>query len=91
MTKPELVKTVAQKAGMTQKNAEKAIDAFIQAITEATQKGEEVKLPGFGSFVIAERAERQGRNPQTGEAISIPARKVVAFRAGKSLKEVVNK
>lgn len=90
MTKPELVKSVAQKAGIKQKEAESAVDAFIVAIVEAAKKGDEVKISGFGSFVVVERAPRQGKNPQTGEPIEIPARKAVVFRAGKGLKSVVN-
>ncbi|MBC7324244.1 MAG: HU family DNA-binding protein [Moorella sp. (in: Bacteria)] len=75
---------------MTWKSAEAAVDAFVQVVTKAAKRGDEVKIPGFGSFVITERAERQGKNPQTGQLITIPARKVVAFRAGKSLKEAVS-
>lgn len=90
MTKAELIKAVAEKAGMTQKDAGAAVDAFVQVVIEAAKRGDEVKIPGFGSFVIAERAERQGKNPQTGEPITIPARKVVAFRAGSGLKTAVN-
>lgn len=90
MTKPELVKSVAQKAGIKQKEAESAVDAFVEAITGAVKEGDEVKIPGFGSFVVVERAPRQGKNPQTGEPIEIPARKAVVFRAGKGLKSAVN-
>jgi len=90
LTKPELVKSVAQKAGIKQKEAESAVDAFVEAITGAVKEGDEVKIPGFGSFVVVERAPRQGKNPQTGEPIEIPARKAVVFRAGKGLKSAVN-
>ncbi|MCL6560419.1 MAG: HU family DNA-binding protein [Firmicutes bacterium] len=90
MTKAELVKSVAQKASLKQKEAESALDAFVQAVVEAVKNGSEVKIPGFGSFTVVERAARQGKNPQTGEPIAIPARKTVVFRAGKSLKSVVN-
>ena len=90
MTKPELVKSVAQKSGLKQKEAESAVDAFVEAIIQAAKEGDEVKIPGFGSFAVVERAARQGKNPQTGEPIAIPARKAVVFRAGKGLKSVVN-
>jgi DNA-binding protein HU-beta len=91
LTKAELVKAAAQKAGLKQKDVEKAVDALIEAVVGAAKNGEEVKLPGFGSFVIVERAARQGKNPRTGEPVSIPARKVIAFRAGKLLKEAVGR
>jgi DNA-binding protein HU-beta len=91
LTKAELVKAAAQKAGLKQKDVEKAVDVLIEAVVGAAKNGEEVKLPGFGSFVIVERAARQGKNPRTGEPVSIPARKVVAFRAGKLLKEAVGR
>ncbi|AEG15185.1 histone family protein DNA-binding protein [Desulfofundulus kuznetsovii DSM 6115] len=90
MTKADLIKAVAEKADLTQKAAARAVDAFIEAVQEAVGKGEDVRIPGFGAFVVKERAERQGRDLRTGEVITIPARKVVAFRAGKELREAVN-
>lgn len=89
MTKVELVKAVAERADITQKVAARAVDAFIFAVQEAVSRGEEVKIPGFGAFIVKARGERQGRDIRTGEAITIPARKVVAFRAGKELREAV--
>lgn len=89
MTKAELVAAMALKAGMTKKAAEKALNAMTDAIEEALQKGERVALVGFGTFAVARRAERQGRNPRSGTAIKIPARKVPIFRPGKELKEAI--
>ncbi len=90
MTKADLIKAVAEKAVMKQKDAARAVDALLEAVQEAVARGEEVRIPGFGAFVVKERAERQGRDVRTGETITIPPRKVVAFRAGKELKEAVN-
>lgn len=89
MTKHEFVKAIAQKMESTQKNAEKALDAIIDVIVDTLAKGEEIKLVGFGSFEIKERAERLGRNPQTGEEVKIPAKKVPVFKFGKQIKDVV--
>ncbi len=89
MTKAELVSYIAKEAGITKANAEKALDAFIKAVMEALSKGEKVTLVGFGTFYVAERAERRGRNPQTKEEIIIPACKVPKFKPGKLLKEKV--
>lgn len=89
MTKAELVKAVAEKSNLTQKAAARSVDAFIEAVQEAVSKGEEVRIAGFGAFVVRQRGERQGRDVKTGQVITIPARKVVAFRAGKELKEAV--
>ena len=89
MTKAELVTYIAKEAGITKANAEKALDAFIKAVMEALSKGEKVTLVGFGTFYVAERAERRGRNPQTKEEIIIPACKVPKFKPGKLLKEKV--
>jgi DNA-binding protein HU-beta len=91
LTKPELIKAVAQKANLKQKDAEKAVDAFVEAVLGAAKNGEEVRIPGFGAFMVVQRAPRQAKNPQTGESIAIPAKKAIVFRAGKNLKEVVNK
>jgi DNA-binding protein HU-beta len=89
MTKTGLIKVVADKADLTQKAAARAVDALIEAVQEAVSRGEDVRLPGFGAFVVKVRNERKGRDVRTGEAITIPARKVVVFRAGKELKEAV--
>lgn len=89
MTKHELVKAVAEKSDLTQKAAARAVDAFVEAVQEAVSRGEEVRIPGFGAFVVKTRAERQGRDIRTGKVVTIPAKKVVAFRAGKELKEAV--
>lgn len=91
MTKTELISVVANKAGLPKAAAEKAINATIDAITEALKKGDKVTLVGFGTFDVARRAARQGVNPRTREAIKIKASKAPRFRAGKSLKDIVNK
>ena len=90
MTKAELVTMVAEKADLTKKDAEKAISAVVDSISETLAKGEKIQLVGFGTFEVAERAARTGKNPQTGEAIKIPASKAPKFKAGKALKDVVN-
>jgi DNA-binding protein HU-beta len=89
LNKQELVASVAEKAQLTKKDAEKAINAVIESIKEALNKGDKVSLVGFGTFEVRTRAARSGRNPQTGETIKIPAGKVPAFRPGKELKESV--
>ena len=91
MTKAELVTMVAEKADLTKKDAEKAISALVESISETLAKGEKIQLVGFGTFEVAERAARTGKNPQTGEAIKIPASKAPKFKAGKALKDTVNK
>lgn len=89
MTKAELVSQIASKADLTKAEAAKALDATIEAITEALKKGEKVTLVGFGSFYVFKRKARKGRNPRTGQEIKIPATKVPKFTPGKSLKEAV--
>ncbi len=89
MNKQELVASVADKAGLTKKDAEKAINAVIDSIRGALNAGDKVSLVGFGTFEVRNRAARSGRNPQTGAAIKIAAGKVPAFRPGKELKESV--
>ena len=89
MTKVELIAAVAATAGLTKKDAEKAVSATLDVITETLQKGEKVSLVGFGTFEVRERKERQGRNPQTREPMTIPASKLPAFSAGKALKDAV--
>ena len=91
MNKAELVAAVAAKTGDTKKAAEASLEAFIAAVKETLKKGEKVQLVGFGSFEVRKRAARKGRNPQTKEEIKIPASKAPVFRAGKQLKELVNK
>ena len=90
MTKADLITAVAQKAEMTKKDADAAVTAFIESVTEALKKGEKVQLVGFGSFEVRTRAAREGVNPQTQKKIKIPASKVPAFKAGKALKDAVN-
>lgn len=91
MNKSELISSVSEKAEITKKDAEKIVNAVFASIEEALAKGEKVQLVGFGTFEVRERASRTGRNPKTGEEISIPATKVPAFKAGKALKEAVSK
>jgi len=91
MNKAELVAAVAAKTGDTKKAAEASVDAIVASIKEALKKGDKVQLVGFGSFEVRKRAARKGRNPQTKEEIKIPASKAPVFRAGKQLKELVNK
>lgn len=89
MTKVELIAAVASNAGLTKKDAEKAVTAALDVITDALKNGEKVSLVGFGTFEVRERKERQGRNPQTREPMTIPASKLPAFSAGKALKDAV--
>ena len=91
MNKSELIAAVAAKTGETKKKAEEAVDAFVDVVSEALSKGDKVQLVGFGSFEVRKRAARKGRNPQTKEEIKIPASKAPVFKAGKALKDVVNK
>ena len=91
MNKAELVAAVAAKTGDTKKAAEASVDAIVAAIKETLVKGDKVQLVGFGSFEVRKRAARKGRNPQTKEEIKIPASKAPVFKAGKQLKELVNK
>ena len=90
MNKQELVANIAEKAGMTKADAARALEATVDAVTEALQRTETVTLVGFGSFYVGERAARSGRNPRTGKDIKIKAAKVPKFRAGKGLKDSVN-
>ena len=91
MNKTELISAVAAKAEMTKKDAEKAVNAVISSIQGALAKKDKVQLVGFGSFEVRKRAARKGRNPQTKEEIKIPASKAPVFKAGKALKDLVNK
>lgn len=90
MNKTELISAIATKADITQIEATKVINALIEIVQETLGKGEPVTLIGFGSFEVKQRAERQARNLQTGKPMTIPAKKVPAFKAGKGLKEAVN-
>lgn len=90
MNKSELIDAVASSADLSKASATRAVDAFIDAITESLRKGDQVSLVGFGTFEVRERAARSGRNPQTGETIQIKASKAPAFKAGKALKDAVN-
>ncbi len=91
MNKTELIAAVAEQADLKKTEAEKAVNAVITAITDAMVEGDKVQLVGFGTFEVRERAAREGMNPQTKTKITIPASKVPAFKAGKSLKDAVNK
>ncbi|MFR5877015.1 MAG: HU family DNA-binding protein [Eubacterium sp.] len=91
MNKTELVAAVAAKAELSKKDAEAAVTATVEAITEALTEGEKVALVGFGTFDVKERAARTGLNPRTKEKIEIPASKAPAFKAGKALKDAINK
>jgi DNA-binding protein HU-beta len=89
MTKSDLVDKIAKDAGITKAQADKAANSFLAGVTEALKAGGKVTLVGFGSFGVTDRKARIGRNPQTGAALKIPARKAVSFSAGKPLKEAV--
>ncbi len=91
MNKAELIAAVAEKADLNKKQAELAVNAAVDAITAALQKGDKVQIVGFGAFEVKERAARIGRNPQTKKEIKIPASKVPQFKAGKALKDAVAK
>lgn len=90
MNKTELVDAVAKSADISKAAANKAVDAVVESVTEALQKGDKVTLIGFGTFEVRERSARTGRNPRTGEEIKIKASKIPAFKAGKKLKDAVN-
>lgn len=90
MNKSELIDTIAEQADLSKASAGKALDAALEGITGALRTGDDVVLVGFGSFSVKERAERTGRNPQTGKEIKIAAAKVPGFKAGKGLKDAVN-
>ena len=90
MTKADLVNSIAGKAGLSKADAEKALKAFTDAVTDAMKAGEKVSLVGFGTFSVGQRAARTGQNPQTGAKINIPAAKVPKFKAGKALKDSIN-
>lgn len=85
MNKAELVSAVAEKAGLTKVQATEALNAFMEVTADTLKKGDKIALVGFGTFSVAERAERKARNPQTGKEMVVPAKKVVKFKAGKDL------
>lgn len=92
MNKSELVTSIAEKSNLTKKDAEAALNAFLRTVEETLEAGEKVQLVGFGTFEVRDRKAREGRNPRNPEeVIKIPASKAPVFRAGKSLKEIVNK
>lgn len=90
MNKTELVAAIAASAELSKKDSEKAVKAFVDVITNELKKGSKVQLVGFGTFEVAERAARTGRNPQTGDAMEIEASKAPKFKAGKALKDAIN-
>ncbi len=90
MNKTELIAAVAEKAELSKKDAEKAVKAFMETVTEELKKGGKVQLVGFGTFEVSERAGREGRNPRSGKTMWLPASKMPKFKAGKALKDMVN-
>ena len=89
MNKSELVNAMASGAGVTKADASRVLESFMETVTETLKQGDQVVLPGFGSFATAHRSEREGRNPTTGQKITIAAKTVAKFKAGKKLKEAV--
>ncbi len=90
MNKAELVAAIAENAGLSKKDSEKALAAFVSVVTDELKKGEKVQLVGFGTFEVSARPARTGRNPQTKQTITIPASKAPKLKAGKALKDTVN-
>ena len=90
MNKADLIDAIAKDTGLTKKDSEKALKAFVDVVTEELKKGEKVQLVGFGTFEVSERAAREGRNPQTGKTMKIEACKAPKFKAGKALKDAIN-
>ena len=90
MNRTELVAAMAEKTQLSKKDAEAALKAFVDVVSEEMKKGEKVQVVGFGTFEVSERAAREGRNPQTGETMTIAASKTPKFKAGKALKDLVN-
>lgn len=91
MNKTELIAAVAEKAEISKKDADKAVNAFIESVSAALAGGDKVQLVGFGTFEVRERAARTGRNPQTKQTIQIPASKAPVFKAGKAFKDAIDK
>ncbi len=90
MNKAELVAKMAEISELPKVTVEKALNAFMEAVTEALKEGDKVTLVGFGTFIVSQRAERMGRNPRTGEQIKIPSRKMVKFKPGSKLQEAIS-
>ncbi len=90
MNRVELVAAIAEKAGLSKKDSDAALKAFVDAVAEELKKGGKVQLVGFGTFEVSERGAREGRNPQTGETMTIAASKAPKFKAGKALKDALN-
>ncbi|MCD7882785.1 MAG: HU family DNA-binding protein [Lachnospiraceae bacterium] len=90
MNKTELIAAIAEKTELSKKDAEKAVKAFTEVVEEQLKSGEKVQMVGFGTFEVSTRPEREGRNPQTGETMTIAASKTPKFKAGKALKDAVN-
>ncbi|MBR3606338.1 MAG: HU family DNA-binding protein [Lachnospiraceae bacterium] len=90
MNKNELIAAMAEQAGLSKKDAEKALKAFTDVVAEELKKDGKVQLVGFGTFEVSNRAARDGRNPQSGEVMKIPASKAPKFKAGKALKDMIN-
>ena len=90
MNKAELISAMSEKAEISKKDEEKALNAFTDVVAEELKKGEKIQLVGFGTFEVTERAARTGRNPQSGEEMNIPASKAPKFKAGKALKDLIN-
>lgn len=90
MNKAELVAAIAERTELSKKDTEAAVKAFIDVVADALKKGDKVQMVGFGTFEVVERAEREGRNPQTGETMKIAASKTPKFKAGKALKDAIN-
>lgn len=91
MNKTELIAAMAEQTELSKKDAEAALKAFVDVVSEELKKGEKVQLVGFGTFEVSERAAREGRNPKTGKTMTIEASKTPKFKAGKALKDEVNK
>lgn len=91
MTKAELIDAVAEKTELKKRDVSDVVDTLLESVKSTLQRGEKVQLIPFGSFEVRERKKREGRNPKTGERLTIPARKVPAFHAGKDLRDAVNK
>ena len=91
MNKTELIEAIAKDTGLTKKDSENAVKAFVEVVSKELSKGHEVQLVGFGTFAVGKRAARKGRNPKTGEEIKIAASKAPKFKPGKALKDRVNK
>ncbi|HOD65795.1 MAG TPA: HU family DNA-binding protein [candidate division Zixibacteria bacterium] len=91
MTKDEMIAHIAEASGITKRQATSALDAFMDGVTRQLKKNEKISFAGFGTFAVSQRKARTGRNPQTGEAIKIPATRVPVFKAGKNLKEAIKK